>query len=280
MQNAEWGLLLLLQIASWYQLHTLLPSWSTLHICPKFQWTFEQLKAAYLEVQYFHRRSSKFPVKHFSLLLEWFTPFFNRHYSFYIWDSNFYLSVNIVVLYKFMVRCIQNFRTKVKCEVSLDGKRFKIAIMFSGHWWRSRVERDGFVIVDVKYVICGIFLPSNSSVTKVYAQSTFFPPVCSPHSAFCTQPAFYPQSAVCVLHWPNISDNPVMVASSVTPTIYGLTQYTRIFYWVLLPGVRKTDYSGYFKSCFHQLWLSKAVARRKNCRNPNVLNLCSEMAEA
>ena len=67
-----------------------------------------------------------------------------------------------------------------------------------------------------------------------------------------------------------------MVASSVTPTIYGLTQYTRIFYWVLLPGVRKTDYSGYFKSCFHQLWLSKAVARRKNCRNPNALNLCSE----
>ena len=106
------------------------------------------------------------------------------------------------------------------------------------------------------------------------------PPVCSPHSAFCTQPAFYPQSAVCILHWPNISDNPVMVASSVTPTIYGLTQYTRIFYWVLLPGLRKTDYLGYFKSCFHQLWLSKAVARRKNCRNPNALNLCSEMAEA
>ena len=77
-----------------------------------------------------------------------------------------------------------------------------------------------------------------------------------------------------------MSDNPVMVASSVTPTIYGLTQYTRIFYWVLLPGVRKTDYLGYFKSCFHQLWLSKAVARRKNCRNPNALNLCSEMAEA
>ena len=110
-QNAEWGLLLLLQIASWCQLHTLLPSRSTLHICPKFQWTFEQLKAAYLEVQYFHRRSSKFPVKHFSLLLEWFTPFFNRHYSFDIWDSNFYLSINIVVLYKFMVTCIQNFTT-------------------------------------------------------------------------------------------------------------------------------------------------------------------------
>ena len=132
--------------------------------------------------------------------------------------------------------------------------------MFSGHWWRSRVERDGFVIVDVKYVICGIFLPSNSSVTKVYAQSTFYPPVCSPHSApslhftLSLQSAFYPRSAVCILHWPNISDNPVMVASSVTPTIYGLTQYTRIFYYVLLPGIRKTDYLGYFKSCFHYGW--------------------------
>ena len=187
-----------------------------------------------------------------------------------------------------MVRCIQNFTTKVKCEVSLDGKRFKIAIMFSGHWWCSWVERDGFVIVDVQYVICGIFLSSNSSVTKVYAQSTFYPQSAvlilhfapSLHFTLSLQSAFYPWSVVCVLHWPNISDNPVMVASSVTPTIYGLTQYTRIFYYVLLPGIRKTDYLGYFKSCFHQLWLSKAVARRKNCRNPNALNLCSEMAEA
>ena len=100
------------------------------------------------------------------------------------------------------------------------------------------------------------------------------------HFTLSLQSAFYPRSAVCVLHGPNISDNPVMVASSVTPTIYGLTQYTRIFYYVLLPGIRKTDYLGYFKSCFHQLWLSKAVAQRKNCRNPNALNLCSETAEA
>ena len=27
-----------------------------------------------------------------------------------------------------------------------------------------------------------------------------FPTVCSPHSAFCTQPAFYSKSAVCLLH--------------------------------------------------------------------------------
>ena len=160
--------------------------------------------------------------------------------------------------------------------------------MFLGHWWHSTVERDGFVIVDVKYVICGIFLPSNSSVTTVYAQSAFYPQSAvlilhfapSLHFTLSLQSAFYPWSAVCVLHWPNISDNPVMVASSVTPTIYGLTQYTRIFYYVLLPRIRKTDYLGYFKSYFHQLWSSKAVARRKNCRNPNALNLCSETAEA
>ena len=32
--------------------------------------------SAYLDLQYFHRSSSKFPAEHLSLLLEWFTPFF------------------------------------------------------------------------------------------------------------------------------------------------------------------------------------------------------------
>jgi len=119
--------------------------------------------------------------------------------------------------------------------------------------------------------ICGIFLPSNSSVITVYAQSAFYPQSAvlilhfapSLHFTLSLQSAFYPWSAVCVLHWPNISDNPVMVASSVTPTIYGLTQYSRIFYYMLLPGVRKTDYLGYFKSCFPtnygwaRLWLGE-----------------------
>ena len=39
--------------------------------------------------------------------------------------------------------------------------------------------------------ICGIFLPLNPSTTTVYARS-----------AFCTQPAFYSQSAVCSLQSP------------------------------------------------------------------------------
>ena len=72
-------MLLLLQIdeiATRYQLHTFLPSRSALPIRQKFQWTSEQLKSVYVDLQYFRRRSSKFPAEHLSLLLEWFTPFF------------------------------------------------------------------------------------------------------------------------------------------------------------------------------------------------------------
>ena len=62
--------------------------------------------------------------------------------------------------------------------------------------------------------ICGIFLPLNPSTTTVYARSAFYPGLCftlSLQSAFYTQSAFYPwsavcspQSAVCVLHWPKL----------------------------------------------------------------------------
>ena len=38
---------------------------------------------------------------------------------------------------------------KLKREVSQTGKRFKIAIMFSGRQRRSREERNGFVKADV-----------------------------------------------------------------------------------------------------------------------------------
>ena len=72
-------MLLLLQIgkiASRYQLHTSLPSRSALHIRQKFQWTSEQLKSAYLDLQYFHRRSSKFPAEHLSNLLPFFIAIF------------------------------------------------------------------------------------------------------------------------------------------------------------------------------------------------------------
>ena len=93
------------EIASRYQLHTSLPNRSELHIRQKFQWTSEQLKSAYLDLQYFHRRSSKFPSEHLSLLLEWFTPFFIAITLpvQYFGSAAFILSVNIVVLYQFTV---------------------------------------------------------------------------------------------------------------------------------------------------------------------------------
>ena len=136
------------EIASWYQLYTSLPSRSTLHICQKFQWTSKQPKSAYLDFQYFHRRSSKFPVEHLSLLLEWYSPFFiaiilSVQYSVF-WVSSFYLSVNIVVLYQFTVTCIETSLFNVR---SLGRKKwFKFAIMlFLSSRRRSREERNGFV---------------------------------------------------------------------------------------------------------------------------------------
>ena len=103
-------MLLLLEIgevASRYQLHTSLPRRSALHIGQKFQWTSEQLQSVYLDLQYFHRRSSKFPAEHLSLLLEYNLLPFYRHNSSceftVFWVSSFHLSVNIVVLYQFTV---------------------------------------------------------------------------------------------------------------------------------------------------------------------------------
>ena len=62
------------------------------------------LEEVSLDLQYFHRMSSKFPAEYLSLLLELFTPF-SRHYSncTVFWVSSFYLSVNIVVFVVFVV---------------------------------------------------------------------------------------------------------------------------------------------------------------------------------
>ena len=140
-------LLLLLQIGE--IVHTSLPSRSALLIRQKFQWTSEQLKSTCLDLQYFHRRSSKFPAEHLSLLLEWFTlPVIAS-----IWVSSFHLSVNIVMLYRFTVpvwsRISKTSHIKLKREVSRTEKRFKIVNMFSGRRQRSREERNRFVNADV-----------------------------------------------------------------------------------------------------------------------------------
>ena len=153
-------MLLLLQIGeivSRYQLPTLLPSRSALHIRQKFQWTYKQFKSAYLDLRYFHRRSSKFPAEHLSMLLGWFTPFFIAiiHAVQYFGSAAFIKSVNTVVsigvnvilMYQFTV--LGHVYLKLKREVSRREERFKIAIMFSGHRRRSREERNGFVQADV-----------------------------------------------------------------------------------------------------------------------------------
>ena len=99
--------------------------------------SIEQLKSAYFDLQYCHR---KFPAEHLSLLLEWFAPF-----SIAIITSVQYLSINIIVLYQFTVTQIKNFEAW-----GLSEKRFKMAVMFSGRRRFSREERNGFVKADVK----------------------------------------------------------------------------------------------------------------------------------
>ena len=92
-KNEEWGLQIFYhlcslwpQITRWCQFkNTRFPvqagsKYSTLHVPQKLQWTSKQLKSAYIDLQYFHRMSSKFPAEYLSLLLELFTPF-SRHYS-------------------------------------------------------------------------------------------------------------------------------------------------------------------------------------------------------
>ena len=120
---------------NWYKLHTSLPSRSTLHILQKFQWTSEQLKSVYLDLQYCHRRWSKFPAEHPSLLLDWFTLFHGFFIAIILivqsvfWSSSFYLSVNIVVLYQFTVTCIENFASKVEAwglSVGEKGSRLRL----------------------------------------------------------------------------------------------------------------------------------------------------------
>ena len=192
-------------------LHTSLPSRSTSHILApaKVQWTSKQLKSAYLDFQSFHRRSSKFPAEHLLLLLEWFTLFFVaiivlNSFCTVFWVSSFYLSVNIVVLYQFMVTRIE----KVEAWGLSDGKRFKIAItsMFSGRedvpqkkgmdLWKQMSSKCSFTC------ICGIVFPLNPSATTVYARSAFYPNLrftLSLQSAFSLSLHFTPgpQSAVC-----------------------------------------------------------------------------------
>ena len=179
------------ELASWYQLHTSLPCRSTLHIRQKFQWTSEQLTSAYRDLQYFHRRSSKFHAEHLSLLLEWFTPNSLRTV---FWVSSFYLSVNIV-LYQFTVTCIEDWSMRSLGKwiieskfylLSMRGRKKKgsrLRLCFwvvhevpeKNEWNCESRDMSSSIKVFVYMYSAGLYLPLNPSATTVYTRSAFYP---------------------------------------------------------------------------------------------------------
>ena len=121
----------------------------------------------YLDLQYFHRRSSKFPAEHLSFC----TVF---------WVSSFYLSVNIVVLYQFTATCIENFASKVEARGLSNGKKVQDGDYVFGS--SATFQRRKEWICESRFrqgrqcsftCICGIFLPLNPSTITVYARSAF-----------------------------------------------------------------------------------------------------------
>ena len=179
------------ELASWYQLHTSLLCRSTLHIRQKFQWTSEQLTSAYLDLQYFHRRSSKFPAEHLSLLLEWFTP---NSFRTVFWVSSFYLSVNIV-LYQFTVTCTENWSMRSLGQWIIENKVYLLSMLGQrkkvhdcdyvfGSSTKFQRRMNGFVKADIRsssikvfvhMYFAGLYLPVNPSATTVYTRSAFYP---------------------------------------------------------------------------------------------------------
>ena len=93
-----------------------------------------------------------------------------------------------MVLYQFTVPgdiYPKTSHLKLKREVSRTGKRFKIAIMFSGRRRRSREERNGFVKADVvKSVFVYMYLRDFFALKHFHDYS-----LCS--VCILPQPAFY-----------------------------------------------------------------------------------------
>ena len=74
--------------------------------------------------------------------------------------------------------------------------------------------------------ICGIFLPLHPSTTTVYAWSAFYPSLrftLRLQSAFYTQSAFYPWSAVCSLRLTLTGQKPVQRRGSGEKCVYFAT---------------------------------------------------------
>ena len=105
---------------------------------------------------------------------------------------------------------LYSLRLKLKREVSRTEKKVQDCVFGSSTtfyrrkswmdlWKQMLSSKCSFTF------ICGIFWPLNPSTTVVYARSAFYPSLrftLSMQSANYTQSAFYPWSAVCVLHWP------------------------------------------------------------------------------
>ena len=116
-----------------------------------------------------------------------------------------------MVLYQFMVTCIENFTSKVETSglsVGKKGSRWQYYIfMLSTTFLRRKewiCERRCHQVLSVHLHILWDFLPLNPSTTIVYARSAFYPSLrftLSLQSSFYTQSACYPWSIVCILHW-------------------------------------------------------------------------------
>ena len=120
-------MLLLLQIgeiASRYQLHTSLPSRSDCTFARSFSEYPNSSKSAYLDLQHFHRRSSKFPAEHLFFVVGMIYSLFYRHlYSILGQQLSFKRKHRGVVPIDCpWSRMSKTSQLKLKCEVSRTEK--------------------------------------------------------------------------------------------------------------------------------------------------------------
>ena len=177
-----------------------------MHIRRKCQWTSEQLKSAYLDLQYFHRRSSKFPAEHLSLFRNDLPPFLSSLFLLYSILGQQQLLFkskhrSVVPIHGHVCRKLRVWIWSVRSLGRKKGSRLRLCFRVV-HDVPEKKRIDLWKQMSSKWsftCICGIFLPLNpSATTAVYARSAF----CT-QPAFYSQSAFYPWSAVCVLHWPD-----------------------------------------------------------------------------
>ena len=109
-----------------------------------------------------------------------------------MWKFNSNIYLQIVVLHVGVRRTSnmlswQNALTCVPCQ-SCNPFRW-IRVMRVTQTLSSRLPHCFLLVVSLIFPQCHLKI-----------SFCILPRVCSPHSAFCTQPAFYSRSAVCILH--------------------------------------------------------------------------------